>query len=195
MDLNYTKKITAILVILFIPIVFVICIFTYLVFFPDKPATEEKISEVLDLEFKNEMALERSYADAIELVDFLDKHKNEILDSLKKREDESDCLYLLPNKTILPNHLAKEFNSILSKQIYRDLRIQVCGNGKITLWLFKRTDYKNFLYIEHLFYIGDSKGENTCTTCREKIIRGKYHFAVIITDAFNDIDPNNIAPN
>lgn len=171
-------------------------LFIWIVTFPEEPATHEEISAIMNQELENEHSI-HTYS---ELVDFLNRNKKEIVDSLPKK-DTSNCFaiplsFQLSDGYKLPMHLSAVCNKITSELVKSgSIDATICRNGAITLSVFKK-DYEKYLYIYHKFYIDDCLKRENCTGYHErKLIRGKYHYLVRVEDAFNYMDPNNFAPN
>lgn len=106
------------------------------IFFPEEPATPEKIAEVLDQEYQdiNDFNNVNVY---IELLDFLQIHKNEILNSFKEKE-ETECQHLFYvsdfyNYIELSDNLLTQFQDILSRESSVNPRILICANQRIVL--------------------------------------------------------------
>lgn len=173
-----------------------------------RPATPERMQEVLNEELNKHQKKEKLEA-YIKLLDFLETHKQEIVESVSKK-DTSECLYIsfeeynVPKSSKLPKHLWDECKSLikpLSPPIINDRKppyLKICNKQFITLGN-SYTDRENYLYISHKFYLKDAR-KNTDTLSYSKIekevlIKNKYYLRVKIVDVFNAIDPNNFAPN
>ncbi len=169
------------------------------IFFPEKPATSEKIAEVLDKEYKT-INDKKNIDTYIELLDFLQIHKNLILSSFKDKEaTECQRLFYVSDFSRyiqLPKDLLIQFQEIISKDSDTNTGILICDKRNVVLKISERTDYSNYLSIVHELRIVDSINRDMNFEIHKiKLIRDKYEYVIGINDVFHIVDPNNFAPN
>lgn len=173
-------------------------IVSFFFFSCEKPATEEKIKDILQNEIHKKDFL-KDYNMKISLLEFINSHKIEILDSLIKQNYKSECNDLGFSKYRMPPNLPRgifsKCSSFASEDILNSFYLIVCKNQPFILRQ-SETDFKNYLDIHYIiFKSNDSVMYHKHKYYKEIIINKKYHFGVEIIDAFNSIDPNNFAPN
>jgi hypothetical protein len=163
-----------------------------------EPATEETIKGVLQNEIDKKDFL-KGYKMKISLLELINNHKKEILDSLIEQNYKAECNDLGFSKHRMPPNLSRNlFNKcsfVASEDILNSLELIICENQPFVLRQFK-TDYENYLGIHYVIFKSDSSFINHKNKYyKEVVINKKYHFGVEVIDAFDSIDPNNLAPN
>jgi hypothetical protein len=161
------------------------------------PATREKIQEVLHQESDSKRT-ENNINAYIEVLDFLEKHKQEIIDSLNTK-DTAECvsspLYYFDEKSAhIPKHLFDVCKPLVEKLPSGLPYLEICNRQFLRLHA-KKTDRKNYLYIWYSLSLHDVRKKRQYSSYKETFIQNKYHLGIEIEDAFNFIDPNNFAPN
>lgn len=148
----------------------------------EKPATAVKIEEILNQEYAK---LDRNYTDLIKFLELVDKNKASIL------EDEECTSFVDINRLLaqLKERIEEKDYLILSKPVYKNIKIKICMEG-VQLKLSERIDAKNYLYIQHIFYVGENRKVKR-TFYKETCIQNKYYDLINISDAFNDLYLNN----
>ncbi|MBW1294141.1 hypothetical protein [Aquimarina litoralis] len=186
------------LIVLVASTVIVASIISYIFIFPAKPASEEKRKEILLTEY-NSIKASVQLNKYVEILEFLEMNRSLILDSLTGDSENDiflDLNYYNQTRPSLPIKLLNELSMINSiNKIYYQLQIT---NDQKFLLTNKTTDYNNYLYIIHNLHKTDTSTSNRPTV--EKYIKtlyidDKFQYTIMIKDAFNDIDPNNFAPN
>ena len=190
-------------VVISVPLLFWVLAFTL---FSAEPATSEKMLEILNQESTKQTAIP-TYIDLLEKVN---NRKQDVLKSFNVK-DTSQCFnFRLGSRFTqdrkLPNDMVLICDSIASR-LKESVYLMVCRDSSVTL-ITARTDYKNYLYVRHKFYrlnsiqrgsqVDDNKVrnlENVSGYYKGRTVKGRYSYVVEVQDAFNYIDPNNVAPN
>ncbi len=186
--------------ILFIFLVGIIAVpFLISTFFPEEPATPEKIAEVLQQEV-DRIDKTKNIDVYIELLDFLQSHKKDIIDAVIDQES-MDCerffyVHIFSEYVELPHHLATQFQKITSKNPNVNPGISICPKRNIRLRISEKTDDANYLNIVHELRLVNSTNQNlNFSAFQKKPIKDRYEYIIGIQDVFHIIDPNNFAPN
>ncbi|MEW7279056.1 hypothetical protein ABW636_10720 [Aquimarina sp. 2201CG1-2-11] len=186
--------------ILFIILVVIITIpFLISTFFPEEPATSEKIAEVLQQEV-DRIDKTKNIDVYIELLDFLQNQKKDIVDAVIDKE-AIDCerffyVHNFSEYVELPHHLATQFQKITSKNPDVNPGISICPKRNIRLRISEKTDDANYLNIVHEVRLVDTLNQKlNFSAFQAKPIRDRYEYIIGIQDVFHIIDPNNFAPN
>ncbi|SNR13876.1 hypothetical protein [Tenacibaculum jejuense] len=186
------------LIIFFTLTILIVSITGYIILFPEKPASEKTKKEILLAEF-NQIEDTEKLNKKIEVLFFLEKNKHIILDSLRDVLNRKETYFNLDTfskrEPRLPIKLLNELSKISSNDRI-DYQLRITENEKFSL-TSTITDYKNYLYIIRDFSRIDSlniddKIEKLSKTI---LIKDNVQYKLTIKDAFNDIDPNNFAPN
>lgn len=161
------------------------------------PASPEKIQEVLRKESDSKRT-ENNINAYIEVLDFLEKHKQEIIDSLSTK-DSAECLssplyYFDEKSTHIPKHLFDICKPLVEKLPSGLPYLEICNRQFLRLHA-KKTDRKNYLYIWYGLSLHHVRKKRQYSSYKETLIQDRYHLGIEIEDAFNFIDPNNFAPN
>lgn len=164
----------------------------------EEPATEETIKDVLQSEIDKKDFL-KDYKMKISLLELINNHKKEILDSLIEQNYKAECNNIGFSKHRMPPNLPRSLfdkcSFLASEDVLNSFDLIICENQPFILKKYK-TDYENYLEIHYVIFKSDSSFiYHKNKYYKEVIINKKYHFGVEVIDAFNSIDPNNLAPN
>ena len=186
--------------ILFICLVGIIAVpFLISTFFPEEPATPEKIAEVLQQEVDRIDEIKNA-AIYIDLLDFLQIHKKDILNAVIDQEsigcERFFYLHDFYDRVELPKPLLTQFQQITSKNPDVNPGISICAKRNIRLRISEKTDDTNYLNIVHELHLDNATNKKlNFSAFQTKAIRDNYEYTIGIQDVFHIIDPNNFAPN